>query len=153
MGSVLGFQAETLRSNAFGFERHHFSSESIEDQVRALFDLPNDLIRLVFTRRELEQRLRELKRRKKEKKQAKLKEFEEEREKDKKRWTDFNSKVSLGKRSTAVLTLSLLFQLTGRTWKGVVSKSMVKTDKRSEQLRGTTNGYLVSNYKPAQPRP
>lgn len=44
-------------------------------------------------RRELEQRLRELKRRKKEKKQAKLKEFEEEREKDKKRWTDFNSKV------------------------------------------------------------
>jgi hypothetical protein len=30
---------------------------------------------------------------------------------------------------------------------------MVKTDKRTEQLRGTTNGYLVSNYKPAQPRP
>jgi len=72
---------------------------------------------------------------KKEKKTAKLKEFEEEREKDKKRWTDFNSK------------------LTGRTWKGVVSKSMVKTDKRTEQLRGTTNGTLVSNYKPAQPRP
>jgi len=87
------------------------------------------------TKRELEQRLRELKRRKKDKKVAKLKEFEEEREKDKKRWTDFNSK------------------LTGRTWKGVVSKSMVKTDKRSEQLRGTTNGYLVSNYKPAVPRP
>jgi len=87
------------------------------------------------TKRELEQRLRELKRRKKDKKVAKLKEFEEEREKDKKRWTDFNSK------------------LTGRTWKGVVSKSMVKTDKRTEQLRGTTNGYLVSNYKPAQPRP
>jgi len=87
------------------------------------------------TKRELEQRLRELKRRKKDKKTAKLKEFEEEREKDKKRWTDFNSK------------------LTSRTWKGVVSKSMVKTDKRSEQLRGTTNGYLVSNYKPAQPRP
>ena len=42
----------------------------------------------------MEQRLRELKRRKKEKKVAKLKEFEEEREKDKKRWTDFNSKVS-----------------------------------------------------------
>jgi survival-of-motor-neuron-related-splicing factor 30 len=87
------------------------------------------------TKRELEQRLRELKRRKKDKKMAKLKEFEEEREKDKKRWNDFNSK------------------LTGRTWKGVVSKSMVKTDKRTEQLRGTTNGYLVSNYKPAQPRP
>jgi len=87
------------------------------------------------TKRELEQRLRELKRRKKDKKTAKLKEFEEEREKDKKRWTDFNSK------------------LTGRTWKGVVSKSMVKTDKRAEQLRGTTNGYLVSNYKPAVPRP
>jgi survival-of-motor-neuron-related-splicing factor 30 len=87
------------------------------------------------TKRELEQRLRELKRRKKDKKTAKLKEFEEEREKDKKRWTDFNSK------------------LTSRTWKGVVSKSMVKTDKRTEQLRGTTNGYLVSNYKPAVPRP
>jgi len=87
------------------------------------------------TKRELEQRLRELKRRKKDKKMAKLKEFEEEREKDKKRWTDFNSK------------------LTSRTWKGVVSKSMVKTDKRTEQLRGTTNGYLVSNYKPAVPRP
>jgi len=87
------------------------------------------------TKRELEQRLRELKRRKKEKKQAKLKEFEEEREKDKKRWTDFNSKLS------------------GRTWKGVGSKSMVKTDKKTEQLRGTTNGYLISNYKPAQPRP
>jgi survival-of-motor-neuron-related-splicing factor 30 len=87
------------------------------------------------TKRELEQRLRELKRRKKDKKMAKLKEFEEEREKDKKRWTDFNSK------------------LTSRTWKGVVSKSMVKTDKRNEQLRGTTNGYLVSSYKPAQPRP
>lgn len=87
------------------------------------------------TKREVEQRLRELKRRKKDKKVAKLKEFEEEREKDKKRWTDFNSK------------------LTGRTWKGVVSKSMVKTDKRAEQLRGTTNGSLVSNYKPAQPRP
>ncbi|CAF2714565.1 unnamed protein product [Rotaria sp. Silwood2] len=87
------------------------------------------------TKRELEQRLRELKRRKKEKKLSKLKEFEEEREKDKKRWTDFNSK------------------LTSRTWKGVVSKSVVKTDKRTEQLRGTTNGYLISNYKPAQPRP
>ncbi|CAF1191340.1 unnamed protein product [Adineta steineri] len=87
------------------------------------------------TKRELEQRLRELKRRKKDKKVAKLKEFEEEREKDKKRWTDFNSK------------------LTSRTWKGVVSKSMVKTDKKNEQLRGTTNGYLVSHYKPAQPRP
>jgi len=87
------------------------------------------------TKRELEQRLRDLKRRKKDKKMAKLKEFEEEREKDKKRWTDFNSK------------------LTSRTWKGVVSKSMVKTDKRTEQLRGTTNGYLVSNYKPAVPRP
>jgi len=46
-----------------------------------------------FIRRELEQRLRELKRKKKDKKMAKLKEFEEEREKDKKRWTDFNSKV------------------------------------------------------------
>ena len=44
-------------------------------------------------RRELEQRLRELKRKKKEKKLTKLKEFEEEREKDKKRWNDFNSKV------------------------------------------------------------
>ncbi|CAF3405710.1 unnamed protein product [Rotaria socialis] len=87
------------------------------------------------TKRELEQRLRELKHRKKEKKIAKLKQFEEEREKDKKRWNDFNLK------------------LTSRTWKGVVSKSMVKTDKRTEQLRGTTNGYLVSNYKPAQPRP
>ncbi|CAF0828296.1 unnamed protein product [Rotaria sordida] len=87
------------------------------------------------TKRELEQRLRELKRRKKEKKTAKLKEFEEEREKDKKRWTDFNSK------------------LTSRTWKGVVSKSMVKTNKRTEQLHGTTNGDLISNYKPAQPRP
>lgn len=56
----------------------------------------NDLfcnIRWIFFRRELEQRLRELKRRKKEKKTAKLREFEEEREKDKKRWTDFNSKV------------------------------------------------------------
>ncbi|CAF1192349.1 unnamed protein product [Rotaria magnacalcarata] len=70
------------------------------------------------TKRELEQRLRELKRRKKEKKIAKLKQFEEEREKDKKRWNDFNLK------------------LTSRTWKGVVSKSMVKTDKRTEQLRG-----------------
>jgi len=87
------------------------------------------------TKRELEQRLRELKRRKKDKKLAKLKEFEEEREKDKRRWTDFNSK------------------LTGRTWKGVVSKSMVKTDKKAEQLRGTTIGNLISNYKPAQPRP
>ncbi|CAF0854316.1 unnamed protein product [Adineta ricciae] len=87
------------------------------------------------TKRELEQRLRELKRKKKDKKLAKLKEANEESEKDKKRWTDFNTK------------------LTSRTWKGVVSKSMVKTDKRAEQLRGTTNGYLVSSYKPAQPRP
>ncbi|CAF4666465.1 unnamed protein product, partial [Rotaria magnacalcarata] len=63
------------------------------------------------------QRLRELRHKKKEKRATKLKEAEEEREKDKKRWTDFNSK------------------LTGRTWKGVVSKSMVKTDKRSENLR------------------
>lgn len=47
----------------------------------------------VYIRRELEQRLRELKRRKREKKMTKLKEFEEAREKDKKRWTDFNSKV------------------------------------------------------------
>jgi hypothetical protein len=46
-----------------------------------------------FHRREVDQRLRELKRHKKDKKMAKLKEFEEEREKDKKRWTDFNSKV------------------------------------------------------------
>ncbi len=52
------------------------------------------LMIFLFNRRELEQRLRELKRRKKDKKMAKLKEFEEEREKDKKRWTDFNSKVS-----------------------------------------------------------
>lgn len=43
--------------------------------------------------------------------------------------------------------------MTSRTWKGVVSKSMVKTDKKTEQLHGTTNGYLVSNYRPAQPRP
>ena len=47
----------------------------------------------VYCRREVEQRLRELKRRKKEKKIMRLKELEEEREKDKKRWTDFNSKV------------------------------------------------------------
>lgn len=87
------------------------------------------------TKRELEQRLRELKRRKKEKKLAKLKELEDEREKDKKRWTDFNSK------------------LTSRTWKGVVSKSMVKTNKRAEQVSGTTNGNLISTYKPANPRP
>lgn len=87
------------------------------------------------TKRELEQRLRELKRRKRDKKLAKQKEFDEAHEKDKKRWTDFNSKLA------------------SRTWKGVVSKSMVKTDKRTEQLRGTTNGYLVSNYKPAVPRP
>jgi len=51
------------------------------------------MVLFLFYRRELEQRLRELKRRKKDKKMAKLKEFEEEREKDKKRWTDFNSKV------------------------------------------------------------
>jgi len=87
------------------------------------------------TKRELEQRLRELKRRKKEKKEVKRKEFEEEREKDKKRWTDFNTKLK------------------NRTWKGVVSKSMVKTDKRTEQLHGTTNGSSVSSYRPAQPRP
>ena len=48
---------------------------------------------IVYYRRELEQRLRELKRRKKEKKIVKLREFEEERERDKKKWTDFNSKV------------------------------------------------------------
>lgn len=48
---------------------------------------------VLFLRRELEQRLRELKRRKKDKKIAKLKEIEEVHEKDKKRWTDFNSKV------------------------------------------------------------
>jgi hypothetical protein len=48
---------------------------------------------LIFYRRELEQRLRELKRRKKEKKMAKLKEVEAEHEKGKNRWNDFNSKV------------------------------------------------------------
>ncbi|CAF0912190.1 unnamed protein product [Rotaria sp. Silwood1] len=105
------------------------------DRTRSDFSGIRSAANRAKTKRELEQRLRELKRRKKEKKVAKLKEFEEEREKDKKRWTDFNSK------------------LTGRTWKGVVSKSMVKTDKRTEQLHGTTNGYLISNYKPAQPRP
>lgn len=47
----------------------------------------------LFSRRELEKHLRELKRRKKEKKMAKMKELEEVREKEKKRWTDFNSKV------------------------------------------------------------
>jgi hypothetical protein len=56
----------------------------------------------LFYRRELEQRLRELKRRKKDKKMAKLKEFEEEREKDKKRWNDFNSKVILINKSFSV---------------------------------------------------
>jgi len=30
---------------------------------------------------------------------------------------------------------------------------MVKTDKRTEQLRGTTNGYAVSKYQQAVPRP
>ena len=54
-------------------------------------------------RRELEQRLRELKRKKKEKKLTKLKEFEEEREKDKKRWNDFNSKVRQREVLAAVL--------------------------------------------------
>lgn len=87
------------------------------------------------TKRELEQRLRELKQRKKEKKEKRLKDLEKEGEQVKKRWTDFNTKLN------------------SRTWKGVVSKSMVKKDKRTEQLHGTTNGYLVSNYRPAQPRP
>ncbi|CAF0842180.1 unnamed protein product [Rotaria sp. Silwood1] len=105
------------------------------DRTRADFNAFKSATNRAKTKRELEQRLRELKRRKKEKKIAKLKEFEEEREKDKKRWTDFNSK------------------LTSRTWKGVVSKSMVKTDKKTEQLRGTTNGNLISHYKPANPRP
>jgi uncharacterized membrane protein (DUF106 family) len=59
----------------------------------------------LFNRRELEQRLRELKRRKKDKKMAKLKEFEEEREKDKKRWTDFNSKVI----QLQIIFLSIIF--------------------------------------------
>jgi hypothetical protein len=63
-----------------------------EDLVRN-----SGLLTVLFVRRELEQRLRELKRRKKEKKMTKLKEFEEEREKDKKRWTDFNSKVVTSK--------------------------------------------------------
>lgn len=87
------------------------------------------------TKRELEQRLRELKRRKQEKKAAKMKEFDEAHEKEKKRWTDFNSK------------------LTSRTWKGVVSKSMPKTTKRTEQLNGATTGSAISNYRPANPRP
>lgn len=105
------------------------------DRTRSAFTGIKSAANRAKTKRELEQRLRELKRRKREKKTTKLKELEEAREKDKKRWVDFNSK------------------LTGRTWKGVVSKSMVKTDKRREQLNGTTNGYLVSNYRPAQPRP
>ncbi|CAF1188021.1 unnamed protein product [Rotaria magnacalcarata] len=105
------------------------------DRTRADFNAIKSVNNRSKTKRELEQRLRELRHKKKEKRATKLKEAEEEREKDKKRWTDFNSK------------------LTGRTWKGVVSKSMVKTDKRSENLRGTTNGNLVSNYRPANPRP
>jgi survival-of-motor-neuron-related-splicing factor 30 len=104
------------------------------DRTRSIMSGPRSAANRAKTKRELEQRLRELKRRKREKKSAKLKEFEEEREKDKKRWTDFNSK------------------LTGRTWKGVVSKSMVKTDKKNEQLRGTTVGFLAGNKAP-QPRP
>ncbi|CAF1046060.1 unnamed protein product [Rotaria sordida] len=105
------------------------------DRTRSDFNGIKAATNRAKTKRELEQRLRELKHRKKEKKIAKLKEFEEEREKDKKRWTDFNSK------------------LTSRTWKGVVSKSMVKTDKKTEQLRGTSIGNLISHYKPANPRP
>jgi len=104
------------------------------DRTRSTMSGPRSAANRAKTKRELEKKLRELKRKKKDKKMAKLKEFEEEREKDKKRWTDFNHK------------------LTSRTWKGVVSKSMVKTDKKSEQLRGTTSGSISAN-KPSQPRP
>ena len=60
-------------------------------------------------RRELEQRLRELKRKKKEKKLTKLKEFEEEREKDKKRWNDFNSKVRQLEAVAVLIPIGSLF--------------------------------------------
>ena len=92
---LLGLEIETIRSNQSRYEWNSISSESSENKVRTIDCLWSMLFLFLFcsSRRELEQRLRELKRRKKDKKVAKLKEFEEEREKDKKRWTDFNSKV------------------------------------------------------------
>ena len=95
--SSLGVKIKTVRSNTWRYEWNQICCESSENKVKIIPDRNESFfchVAFVSIRRELEQRLRELKRRKKDKKAAKQKEFEEEREKDKKRWTDFNSKVS-----------------------------------------------------------
>ncbi|CAF1095324.1 unnamed protein product, partial [Didymodactylos carnosus] len=101
------------------------------DRTRSTMSGPKSAAHRLKTKREVETRLRELKRKKQQKKLIKLKELEEEREKDKKRWVDFNHK------------------LTGKTWKGVVSKSMVK---KSEPVKvnvsGVTGGFMTK-YKQA----
>ncbi|CAF0764369.1 unnamed protein product [Didymodactylos carnosus] len=100
------------------------------DRTRTTMSGPKSSAHILKTKRELETRLRELKRKKQQKKLQKFKELEEEREKDKKRWVDFNHK------------------LTGRTWKGVVSKSMVKKSEPAKVNVSGVTGSFMTNPSP-----
>lgn len=85
-----------------------------------------------FTKKELELKLREAKKRKKEKFAAKLKVMDEISEKQKNKWNSFNTKLS------------------GRTWKGVVKKNkfVVPDDHESKIGVGTnslTNRLVSAN--------
>ena len=136
--SSVGVEIKTVRSNTFGYKWNQICCESGENKVRIVLKKRKDFLSCYIClsiRRELEQRLRELKRRKKEKKLAKAKEFDEERERDKKRWTDFNSKVS---------RLSLVFPPSQRcflfSWQ--VEHGKVLYRNQWLKLTNATNNYV-----------
>jgi len=78
-----------------------------------------------FTKKELELKLKEAKKRKKEKFALKLKAMDEISEKEKNKWKSFNSKLS------------------SKTWKGVVKKNKFETREDHENKIGVgTNSSL-----------
>jgi survival of motor neuron-related-splicing factor 30 len=84
-----------------------------------------------FTKKELELKLKEAKKRKKEKFVAKLKAMEEVSEKEKNKWKSFNNKLS------------------SKTWKGVISKNKYETPIDHESKIGVGTNSLSNRLMSA----
>jgi len=112
---------------------HNKNASSINNDVNSLSKMSAATgKKSSFTKKELESRIREAKKKKKEKYAAKIKEMDDVSEKDKNRWKNFNSKLQ------------------SKTWKGVVKKNKfdIPVDHENKIGVGTnaaTNRIITAN--------
>lgn len=95
-----------------------------------------------FTKKELELKLKDAKKRKKEKFAQKIKMMDELSEREKNRWKSFNNKVSFILKFIEVTLINLLFKLASKTWKGVVTKNKFETPADHESKIGVGTNSL-----------